>query len=618
MSGGGASSCGATSPVTFTQLHGSFTATTPGGRFFPGGFDAPTRRGFAFPISTASSLQTLHTLRLEDAGTALPDGGSRAFFEPLPVRGNVPNGDLVAASYDEQSNVLTGVFLATNPLHYEVATLTVSNTEARFTTLTQADSPDANGFTITRLDGTSASMGAQLGNDVRALTVSGSQATWGPPVAAQVFSELSAYDRVHDRMLSIGKFTFVPPMSVTWTSDVLERAPTAPSWSPVSMSGMGLTPVVPSMAPYAFLAYDAADDRLLVAGTRPMMIGGTTVQVTTAIEASLRTHQWRDLDTISSVVERAPFFYDRAGRQVFTSQLTAYSLAPGRELKQQQMPLTGRLPPQAFSLFSNAARLGDGRALVVADQLLTFTPATMAWDEVPVTLPPQHARNASVAWDPVGQRALVLFGERSGGGSPSNQVSALSADGRTLTPVVTTGTPPPARVSAATVVIGTSLVVVGGSSGATMLGDVFVLDLTTLAWRSLGTVTPRANAGLVARGGGVVVAGGRTSTSAFVPVVEQVELTSGAVQVVAVSGTPPEGVYSFAPFGSGLAGFDVGSTLDLAPNALVELRLGTGQASWERTPTAMKDAAVYPTVGLAGASCNEALFVGPSTIRVTR
>lgn len=616
VTGGGASTCNGSNPVSVQQLHGTFTGTTPGGQQFVGGFDAPTRRGFAFPISLSSGLQFLHTLRLDDAGTALPDGGSRAYVETLPVRGTPPTGNLTASAFDEQTGVLTGVFLATNPLHYEVATLSITNTEARFTTLTQVDSPDANGFSISKFEGSSAAMGAQIGNDFRTMTVSGTQATWGAPVAGQSFTELSAYDRARDRVLSIGKFTFVPPNMVTWTSDVQERASTSPSWMPVSMSGMGLTPFTPTMAPAAFVVFDSSDERLLVAGTRPMMIAGMTLQVPTALEASLRTHQWRDLSSISSIVERGPFFYDRAGRQVFTSQLNAYSLAPGRELQGQAVPLTGRPPPQTFTPFSSAARLGDGRVLVASNPLLTFTPATASWDALPARLPTGQTSGASVAWDPVGNRALVLLGET--GTTRSNAVLALSADGRTLTPVTTSGTPPSPRSSAATLVVGTSLVVVGGTA-ATPPTDAFVLDLTTMAWRSLGTVTARTSGALFAiSNNAVVVAGGRSGAVPFIATVERIDLGTGAVQVVPTSGTAPTGVWSFAPLSSGLAGFDIGDTLDLRPAFFVELRLNGTQASWVRTQSPLPKQALYPSVGLAGTSCDEALFIGSSSVRVSR
>jgi hypothetical protein len=584
-----------------------------------GGFDSSTRRAFTLPLSAASSLQKLATVRLEDAGTVLPDGGVRAFVEWLPVTGSVPTGNLTATAFDETSNILTGLYLSKNPLRYEVVTLQVSNTEARFATLTQSDTPDANGPLISRMEGTSSALGVQVGQGLRTLSISGTQATWAPPVPGQVFTEMSAYDRARDRVISIGSTTFTPPMTVTWTSTVQERQATSPTWMPLAFSGMGLTPFIPSMAPLGFIAYDAVDERLVIAGTRPVMIGGMTMQAPQAIEASLRTRAWRDLGQISSVIARAPFFYDRAYRQVFAPDLSAYSLAPGRELQRSLTALDGRLPPQNVSSAASAIRLPDGSILVTHNGLMTYTPSTGAWNAVPARVPANQVAGASLAYDPVGNRALLLFGSSSlSGGSASAAVLALSADGQTLTPVATTGVAPSARFTASAVVVGTELVVVGGFTGTAELGDVFSLDLTTLVWRRVGQVAPRRLAGLLVGPGSVVVVGGRATTQPFVTSVERVELASGTSQPINVTGPAPIISISLAAFAGGLAGFDIGDSFDLRPNAFLEFRVSGNQGTWTSTDPNVMDQAISPAFAVSGASCNEGLFLGPSSFRVTR
>lgn len=618
--GGGSASCTATGAVTLTQLHGTFSPYSPGGTRFTGGIDPASRRAFTFPLSVTPSLQTLTTVRLEGPGTTLPDGGSRAFVEPVPVTGTVPTGNLTAAAFDEQSGVLTGLYIAKQPLHYEVVSLTVSDAGARFTTLTQTDTPDANGFLLQTMYGTSSRLGVVSGTDVRTLTISGTAAQWGAPVTGQAYAESVAYDRDADRVLSIGSYEFIPPMSARWVSTVHERASTAPTSTLIPMTGTGLPPTMPGQpAPYPFVAWDAAGERLLVTGTRAEMIGGMTVMVPAVLEADLRLRQWRELtNRISSITSYAPFLVDRANRQVFTADLSALSLAPGREFSQSGVKLTGALPPNSVSSVGSATRLPDGRVLVVTgtDQLMTFTPASSAWSVVKARLPAAQVGGGTLAWDGVGARALLLFGVAAG--VSSNAVSALSSDETTFTPVTTMGTPPAARVSAGAVVSGTTLVIAGGLAGTQVLGDVHALDLTTLTWRKLADVTPRQAPTLLASDGAVFVVGGRTSVTPFVPAIERVDLTSGAKTTLTSSGTSPTGYVTFAPLGGGLVGIDIGMSFDFGSNQLFELRLDATTATWTNSDPRIMDQALSPLVGVPGSTCAEAFFVGPSSFRVTR
>lgn len=615
---GGGNTCTATGPLTFTQLHGSFSPYSPGGTRFVGGLDPSSRRAFTFPLSVTPSLRALTTVRFEGPGTTLPDGGSRAFVEPLPITGTVPTGNLTASAFDEQSGVLTGLFLARDPLHYEVATLTVSDAGARFTTLTQVDPPDANGFLLQTMYGTSSRLGVLAGNDVRSLTLSGTSAQWGPPVAAQAYQEIAAYDRDRDRVLSIGSYEFVPPMSARWVSTVHERGSTAPMPTPIPMTGVGLPSTTPGQPPpYPFVAWDAEGERLLVTGTRAEMLGGMTVMVPSVVEADLRTRQWRELpNRISSIVAQAPFLIDRANRQVFLGDLSALSLAPGRELSASAVKLTGALPPGSVSTLGSAARLPDGRVLVGgSDRLMAFSPASSTWSHLKAAVPTAQLGGA-IAWDPVGLRTLLLFGQ--GAGVPSNAVSALAADEASFTAVTTTGTAPAGRTNAGIVVSGTTLLAAGGLAGTQTLGDVFALDLTTLSWRKLADVTPRQGPTLLVSDGAVYIVGGRAGMAPFVPAIERVDLASGAKTTLTSSGTAPTGYVTFAPLGGGLVGIDIGTSFDFGSNQLFELRLDATTATWTNTDPHIMDQALSPLVGVPGGTCDEAFFVGPSSFRVSR
>lgn len=611
--------CSPGGALQLQQLHGAFAANTPGGTSFRGGFDSATRQAFMLPLSVTPSLRTLHTVRLEDDGSTLRDGGSRAFVEALPLSGTLTVGNLTATAFDEQTNVLTGLYFSKAPNRYEVAQLTVSDGGARFTTLGSVDSPDANGFLLQKLEGTSSQLGAVGGNDVRPLTITGSQAQWGLPVSGQPYSDATVYDRDANRVLSLGSYQFVPPMGARWLPTIQERSPTAATFSPIAMTGTGLPSVEPGMpTPYPFMAWDAVGGRLLVTGSRPEQFGMMTIMVPTVVEADLRTRQWRVLPNtnVSSIVMRTPFITDRQFRQVFGPDFNAVSLAPGREFSQAPLKLTGALPPNFFSSLSSATRLADGRVLVSSNgALFTFDASTTRWATLPARLPMTQAGGVSLAFDPVGQRALILFGQ--GGGTPSSDILALSADGSSMTPVPTTGTPPPGRMYAGVVVAGTTLVIAGGIAGTQTLGDVYALDLTSLVWRKVIDATPRQQPSLVALDGAVFIVGGR-STVPFVPTIERVDLALNQLRTVAATGTAPTGYASFAPLGNGLVGFDIGMSFDFGSDQLFELKLENNTAVWTNSDPRAMDQALSPLIGVAGANCNEALFVGSSSFKVSR
>lgn len=616
-SGGGAASCGSSGPIVMRQLHGSFSAYSPGGTTHTGGIDPSTRRIFTLPLSTTPTLQSLITIRLEDDGTTLRDGGSRAFVETLPVSGTLPLGNLTASAFDEQSGVLTGLYY-TRPPGYEVVQLQVSDAGARFTTLQQVDPPDANGFLLQTMFGTSSQLGVVGGNDLRPLTITGTQARWGASVPGQPWAEITTYDRAGDRVLSIGSYEFMPPMSATWRSTVQERPSVSATWTPISMTGTGLVPITPTMPPYPFVTWDAAGQRVLATSTRMELFGTMMVQVPTVVEANLQMRTWREIGRINqTMISRGPFVLDRAKRQFFEADLAnAFSMAPGREFERAAVKLTGALPGGAVWNVGAATRRPDGTLLLSSSNgLLSFDPATTTWSRVPAILPTAQLAGVSLAYDPVGARVLMLFGVSQG--TASNAVSALSADGKTFTPVTTLGTAPAARTNAGVVVVGKTLVIAGGLVGTQVLGDVHALDLTTLTWRKLGDVTARQNPALVVHEGAVVVAGGYANQSMAVQTIERVEL-SGSVRTMTVTGTPPTNATTTAPFGSGLIAIDLGGTVDFGNNQLFELRLSGNTATWSNSDPGVMDSALNPLVGVAGGSCDEAFLLGSSPFRVSR
>lgn len=80
----------------------------------------------------------------------------------------------------------------------------------------------------------------------------------------------------------------------------------------------------------------------------------------------------------------------------------------------------------------------------------------------------------------------------------------------------------------------------------------------------------------------------------------------------------PTGVSSFAPLGNGFVGFDVGTANDFGSDQLFDLKLENNTAVWTNSDPRAMDQALFPLIGVAGANCNEALFVGSSSFKVSR
>ena len=146
----------------------------------------------------------------------------------------------------------------------------------------------------------------------------------------------------------------------------------------------------------------------------------------------------------------------------------------------------------------------------------------------------------------------------------------------------------------------------------------YALDLTSLVWRKVADVTPRQQPALTLVDGAVFIVGGRTSALPFVPTIERVDVTTNQVRTVAATGTAPTGYATFAPLGNGLVGFDIGMSYDFGSDQLFELKLENNAAVWTNSDPRAMDLALSPLIGVGGANCNEALFVGSSSFKVSR
>ena len=177
-SGGGSGAVSCTTPAKLDQLNGRFAlySTT----YATSGFvDPQTRRLFVWPSSVSSSMKSLVTIRLVDAGTTQTDGGANAFVEALPVSGEIPTGVVTASTFDPSTGRSYALIYARDPFRYEVESFAFTDGGVHFTRHVATDAPDANGFTMTHLDVAGNQLGATRGNALIPITLGPNTAQWG-------------------------------------------------------------------------------------------------------------------------------------------------------------------------------------------------------------------------------------------------------------------------------------------------------------------------------------------------------------------------------------------------------------------------------------------------------
>lgn len=591
-----------------------------GGRFPSGYVDRDTARLFVIPRSVSPGLSHLSTVRLVDGGVAQTDGGANAFVEAVPVASNAPAGEVVTSTWDPAGRRYLAVVLAKDPTRYELVSLRLNDAGAQLDTFTSLSAPDPNGPGLSDLHGSGGQFSVVRGNTLLPLTLSGAQAQWGAPSSATVATAHPQLDDLaRGRVLTVGDYRLGPDGGPQWVPAVRERAPLATSWTTIPFGGTPPDPR-PALQAQALLAHDAQGDRLLTVGFRP--VGPTMVH--SLYEAKLASSQWSKLrDLYRSVPGDRLLATDPEHRVGFESAvpLSLVSLAPGRELDLLPFTLDGALATSAIA----ATMLRDGKALISTDwkELLVFDPAALRYSRLASSgLPAAISSGHTLVFDEAGNRALS-FGGSPGAGAPSNEVYAISLDGALPALVNTVGAPPPPRTRHASLAVGREMVVVGGFGAAnSALGDVWALQLDTLAWRRVGELAaPRAMAALLWRDSELWVIGGTGSLSASTGVasIEALDLASGASRAVTVEGSwPPRGglFWTWAPLGAGVVAIDSGSSVDQSSSQLWELMVGDSQVSWRNSDPRVMDAALYGLVGVGG--CDQAWFLGGTSWRLRR
>jgi len=614
-----------TTPARLEQLHGRFTLYNSGSNT-NGFIDPQTRRLFVWPASVSSTMKSLVTIRLVDAGTTGADGGANAFVEALRVSGEIPTGAVTATTFDPGTGRSYAILYCRDPFRYEVASFAFTDGGVHFTRHASNDAPDANGYTIQDIAVTGNQLGASRGNAVIPITLTATTASWAAESPGTPFTQTSIYDPAGHRTLGIGGYRVVSGSTFEWYPEVKTRDALAPNWSELVMSGTGPASVPsPMMAPRPFVAFDRQNNRMLVTSTRPGMINNMPIQLQTVFEANLQTNAWNligDLDR--SITSSRAFALDPQYPQVFDTSgfpLGVMSLAKGAELKSLPFTTSGALPPMAT--LTAAVRLPDGTVLVSASgALYLFDEPARAWTQVRGAPMPMEVQNGhSLTLDAANNRVLVFGGQR--GAVASNKVYALALGTFVAAELPTTGTAPPARSSHAALAIDGQLIIAGGTTdGTTGLGDVFALDLTTQVWRKLADVAPRSKPALISREHEVWVIGGwKHGTQLGEPSIAAIDVATGTTRTIAVQGAWPtrQGLFwSWAAAGDSMIAIDSGDSNDFSKNQLWELTVSGSTAQWRNSDPDAMDDSLSGAIGVGGSGCEGALFVGPSSFRVTR
>jgi hypothetical protein len=172
-----------------------------------------------------------------------------------------------------------------------------------------------------------------------------------------------------------------------------------------------------------------------------------------------------------------------------------------------------------------------------------FDLTTHTWTDVVTAGAPGARYDHTAVWDAPHGRMIVFGGTT--GTTRLNDTWALDLATLAWTNLTTTGAPPSPRSNhAATIAGGVTMIVYGGTNGATTFGDLFALNTNTLAWSALpsGGTAPEARQGASMTPGGansVAIFGGAGATTPFLGDTWIYDLSSSTwTPIVSTDATP--------------------------------------------------------------------------------
>lgn len=589
-----------------------------------------TRTLLSLPQGVSPSLAGIAAVVVEDDALTV---------RTLPVTFDGDFGGRVTASvWSPGLNRMISVAYASSPFRYELLATEIRADGVTITPLTSTDPIDPDGPYVGALYASGTSIVAMRGDGYHVVSIDlgAGTATWGSESTLDTANRPmnDTYDAMGGRLVGYGTTHFTPPSTVTIDPGIATRSLLG-GWSPAAVSG-GMAPPSTDFTggSSTWIAYEPTSARLFVVQYHtvtsgpfgPHMIPGLWSAPVAGGSWTLHVDEYYEGQTLYD----GPYAMDVMGQRTLELGLglSVRSLAPGSEGDLVSLEMDGELTPRFPEA---AARLGDGRLVALSnDRFHVLDPSEPAprWTSLgTATAPEAHHFAPALAFDHVGDRLLVLGGSRSSSDAPTSfVVSALSADGTTLTSVATTGTGPGALVRHSAIVVDDEVIVVGGLAG-TFTGTVpaetgvFALDLSTLAWRRVGALSgPTMSAALrVQPDGRLWVIGGYSATD-FVGTasIESIDLASGVTSPVVVTGAwPPAdgGFTAWTGLGDGVLGIDVGGTIDESGGQLWQLVPdGAASAHWVGGDACTSDYAFYEILGVPDAG-DDGWIVGHSSWR---
>ena len=578
------------------------------------------KRLVSLPDALSTKLESITMAKLD---------GVKVAFAMLPVTGVLPNGRIEAITYDAFADRLVMVVRAQRPHRIEVVTLEVSDTSAKFTTLTQSKVIAADGFMFNALHarGGGAFL-APRGNDLQPFTISGTTLTWEATTPAgsflQTLGVATANAFGEGGLYAFGKLTYDPVLKkMVLTPTVQKNVPVGPSWSDVPMGGQ--PPEVDNTNPNpvaGWIAYDAKGKRLFISSLHeilPCPLPNQKCMAPGLWIADLKSSSWsKGPDSFSNGYSMGPWATDDEGRRALDitgGRLSAMALDEKTNFTYAPLTQSGDPGPRgadAAAMAPNGTILdwdsGGFRALDTKNALSTWTAADpkLVPDEI------RYDDTRTVVWDDQNGDWLVTTAR--GGLSKSISTYVVSAGLVSMTKLDATGAPPPRFGAGAISASGTTYLVGGSvSAGGAAVDEVWALDRKAKTWKQLGKL-PRALMRVTVRRVGpteLLVLGSEPTSSgeALAPPVS-IDLGSGTAKELPVHGDPgPTMLWATAPLGTGFVGYESGDTVDATQPNLWTLTRDADGVAWKKTAFDADDYSLNGSRGV-GAGDGTAVFVG--------
>lgn len=572
-----------------------------------GAWQESQHRLVALPAGVSSSLGAMTTIRFE---------GDAGVVESLPVTGALSSG--VVEAWGMRGDEAVAIVRQYRPQALDVVRFSFSATGVTAQKLSAATPLPYDGYIFGDLYASGAGFAASRGNDVVTLSLGGNAVSWSSQPGQLFAGNGSALveDAPRGRLLAFGHEAYdVMNMRIVFKQELQQFGLPAGPWATISLGGeLPVAELYPSPGA-GWAAWDSALQHLYVTANEQGMCGGIPCLKRPLFVANLATNQWTKLVDHYNGAYRQPAWatdpathriIDGTGGQLEIAELRATPAQPDF----RPLPLDGTWfeAGRYASSAPAATMLANGRVVaVMGTRFVSLDPSASPprWVSFgTATLPSSGTTSAPSLVEDPSTGTIYVAGLA--------QLYALSADGKTLTPVTASGAPAE-RWRPGVAVSGRELIVAGGSTSAGLLDEIHAFHLDQRTWRRLGTLPVGLFDASVRRGSrdGELLIVGRTKVGDDYPLTAVYALDVGTQQVTALTndGAPPANAWMIAPLGSGFVVMESGDTVDGSEPSLFRAKRIGSTVKWERVALPEVDEALVGHAGV-GLGTRSALFVG--------